>query len=67
MEIGDILDAAQLPAMGVLAYLLIRQDNRTSELFTRLFNLIDKLTQRVEYIETAQGIVPKDEKHNRGE
>ena len=63
MELEQILEFAQLPAMGLLAYLLIRQDNRTSDLFNRMFNLIDRLTQRVEYIETAQGITPLQEKH----
>ena len=66
MELEQILEFAQLPAMGLLAYLLIRQDNRTSDLFNRMFNLIDRLTQRVEYIETAQGITPQ-EKRKRDE
>ena len=66
MELEQILEFAQLPAMGLLAYLLIRQDNRTSDLFNRMFNLIDRLTQRVEYIETAQGIMPQ-EKRKRDE
>ena len=67
MELEQILEFAQLPAMGLLAYLLIRQDNRTSDLFNRMFNLIDRLTQRVEYIETAQGITPLQEKHKNRE
>lgn len=56
MEQVNIIDVLQLPAMGLLAFLLVQSDRRAERFQNRLFDLVDSLTKRIEFMERAQGI-----------
>lgn len=60
MEFREILELAQLPAMGVIVYFLFRLENRSAKTEERVFALIDRLLGRIEFIEKAQGIEPRE-------
>jgi len=52
MDITEILQIAQLPAMGLLAWLLVRSQQSTEKTLDRLLTIIENLNRRIERIES---------------
>lgn len=51
MSIEQILQIAQLPAMGLLAWLLVRSQQSTEKTLERLLNIIEEQGRKIREIE----------------